>query len=451
MANKKYKLADNDYWATDGVYDFGQSKTQRQINSDNTTLRGTLPTNTDLNDVTTVGNYWLNATYSYTNMPDNRTYGLLQVIARTSTPASLMQIFFYSEYVDAANGTKLFVYKRMYSGSYWHNWTLEDSTTNKNAKYRSVGNSILTGAIWKNGSFNSMAVYDDSPYAVIASSLNIPKERVSHTMLSGSGILRDGGSGNFYDYIVTNQLDLTGCDYLVTMLWVGDMIYDIGSINSPAGTTSIGAAVVGVSNYVKTNYPNTRLILIGVPPCDTTIKGEEVFSGKFSNGYSIADCNEVMRQLSKKHHFVFVDWESLALSYNYQSQTDGNNVHANNGNTYRIFGEYLAQQIANSNISASVPSRYFSETASTTERTLHIPSAARIILTIMDSNLATCARYFVISYASGAVYTSPIANSSGITFDTSVNNKLKIITSARYLTIAWESLTGKIEDIYIET
>lgn len=34
MANKKYKLADNDYWATDGVYDFGQSKTQRQINAD---------------------------------------------------------------------------------------------------------------------------------------------------------------------------------------------------------------------------------------------------------------------------------------------------------------------------------------------------------------------------------------------------------------------------------
>lgn len=34
MANKKWKLSDGDLWATDGVYDFGQSKTQRQINSD---------------------------------------------------------------------------------------------------------------------------------------------------------------------------------------------------------------------------------------------------------------------------------------------------------------------------------------------------------------------------------------------------------------------------------
>ena len=44
MANKKYKLADNDYWASDGVYDFGQSKTQRQINAD------LIQADSDLND-----------------------------------------------------------------------------------------------------------------------------------------------------------------------------------------------------------------------------------------------------------------------------------------------------------------------------------------------------------------------------------------------------------------
>ena len=40
MANKKYKLANSDYWATDGVYDLGQSKTQRTINSDVNTKIG---------------------------------------------------------------------------------------------------------------------------------------------------------------------------------------------------------------------------------------------------------------------------------------------------------------------------------------------------------------------------------------------------------------------------
>lgn len=34
MANKKYKLTDGNYWATDGVYDFDQGKTQREVNSE---------------------------------------------------------------------------------------------------------------------------------------------------------------------------------------------------------------------------------------------------------------------------------------------------------------------------------------------------------------------------------------------------------------------------------
>ena len=34
MANKKYKLTDGNYWATDGVYDFDQTKTQREINGE---------------------------------------------------------------------------------------------------------------------------------------------------------------------------------------------------------------------------------------------------------------------------------------------------------------------------------------------------------------------------------------------------------------------------------
>lgn len=34
MANKKYKLTDGNMWATDGVYDFDQGKTQREVNSE---------------------------------------------------------------------------------------------------------------------------------------------------------------------------------------------------------------------------------------------------------------------------------------------------------------------------------------------------------------------------------------------------------------------------------
>ena len=46
MANKKYKLTDGNMWATDGIHDLGQNKTQRTINSEvNTALGGKAPTN----------------------------------------------------------------------------------------------------------------------------------------------------------------------------------------------------------------------------------------------------------------------------------------------------------------------------------------------------------------------------------------------------------------------
>jgi len=45
MANKKYKLTDGNMWATDGIHDFGQNKTQRTINSEvNSALGGKAPT-----------------------------------------------------------------------------------------------------------------------------------------------------------------------------------------------------------------------------------------------------------------------------------------------------------------------------------------------------------------------------------------------------------------------
>lgn len=54
MANKKYKLTDGNMWATDGVYDFGQNKTQRTINSD---LNDAINAILDQTDVGSTGGY----------------------------------------------------------------------------------------------------------------------------------------------------------------------------------------------------------------------------------------------------------------------------------------------------------------------------------------------------------------------------------------------------------
>ena len=144
MANKKYKLTDGNYWATDGIHDFGQNKTQREINaalvqadsdlsdaiSGQSPYRQTLPNNTDLDDVTTFGTYWVAGNYSYTNVPDNRPYGLLEVKKSSSSSNIAFQFFIYEANYSGAR--YLSFYYRLNSGGVWYPW------------YRIDGNAILS-------------------------------------------------------------------------------------------------------------------------------------------------------------------------------------------------------------------------------------------------------------------------------------------------------------------
>ena len=52
MANKKYKLANSDYWETSGVYDITEGKTQREVNA---SLKGSLNAITPLTTAPTNG------------------------------------------------------------------------------------------------------------------------------------------------------------------------------------------------------------------------------------------------------------------------------------------------------------------------------------------------------------------------------------------------------------
>ena len=230
------------------------------------------------------------------------------------------------------------------------NYTLkkinESGTINNKIKLRSVFNSILTGSVWINGTFNHLTDYDNSPYAIIANKLNVVKNNVVHTLISGGGMVSDIGNGNFYDYIVTNHLNLSGFDYLATMLWYADMnSLSIGTPTDTASSNTLAGKVVGIVDYLKTYYPTVKLILVGIPPCNTTISGDNVFTGNYPNGYNIKQCDALMHTLAEKYKFTFVDFESWFVSPYYHDYTDGNNVHFNNDKAYRVLGEYVAGAI----------------------------------------------------------------------------------------------------------
>lgn len=123
--------------------------------------------------------------------------------------------------------------------------------------------------------------------------------------------------------------------------------YEMGDENSVSGDGSLAGAVLDLLSYIKSVNGNCQLVLIGIPPVNTTIYGEFVFTGKYENNHSIGECNELMHTLSERERFVFIDWEGLDISYNYHDFTDGMNVHANNEVTYRIMGAYAGARVSN--------------------------------------------------------------------------------------------------------
>lgn len=184
MANKKYKLADNDYWASDGVYDFGQSKTQRQINSDlngaidyNSLIGlkwvgdGDLPNNTDLDTLFVNGWYTTGSNRTYINTPvPNDTYGqrIVVVCAYNNESATSYRHQFY------ANRTRGIYGHRCYASGRWTAW----NTYGTNLLSESFTPSAITaqgnykdGTTIRIGSYN-VAEYDNN------TSTKIPNENI---------------------------------------------------------------------------------------------------------------------------------------------------------------------------------------------------------------------------------------------------------------------------------
>lgn len=136
MANKKYKLTDGNYWATDGIHDFGQNKTQREINAalvqadsdlsgaitNGTLLNGmpqssmVIPGNADFNNYTTAGTYYVSSDSSagtMTNIPRGAS-GTLYVINRATGG--------YKTQLYCPTTSVLLIYIRQYNYGTWTDW-----------------------------------------------------------------------------------------------------------------------------------------------------------------------------------------------------------------------------------------------------------------------------------------------------------------------------------------
>lgn len=302
---------------------------------------GNFPSNSSLNDALSMSTYIVPEDSTISNRPDTRTGWLITL--------GLSEVFNIQYYIVNSNST--IYYRRKTSNTSYGIWNLlftpnVSIAQNPNTYWQSVGNSILTGSVWKNGSYSNLSAYYNSPYSVMANACAIPKANVSHHLMSDTGFMTPPSTGtmSFLDYIKTQ--DLSSFDILVTHFYTNDMSTPIGTINSSAGDGTLAGGVQELLSYINSNNKQLQLCIIGIPPVSYSIKNENVFTGTYPNGSSIHDLNILLKEMSEKYHFIFIDWEDLNLSYFYQDYTDGNNVHANNEKTYRIMGSYLAGRLS---------------------------------------------------------------------------------------------------------
>ena len=290
---------------------------------------GILEQKSDFNKLTIQSAYLCVAPIDYLNIP-LKVAGIVYTIG-TSTNAQQF-------YVTLANG---FIYyrNRNYLGN-WSDWKL-NTDKNANSKLYSIGNSILTGSVWVNGNFDHLSSYGNAPYSVVANAISIPEQNVTHRLISSTGFMYDAGNGSFLENI--KKVNLSPYDALLTHFYWQDMNanFPIGNENSISGDGSLAGGVLELLDYIKSSNSMCQLILVSVVPVSSEIYGENVFTGVYPNGSSIAQFDELMEKLANKHHFTFINWQDLNISYNYHDYTDGLNVHANNENTYRIMGAYL--------------------------------------------------------------------------------------------------------------
>ena len=256
MANKKYKLTDGNMWATDGIHDFGQNKTQREINAalvqadsdlsgaitNGTLLDGApsrvIPEYSDLNNYTTPGTYYIMSdadAVTIAHAPRSAS-GTLYVIARASGTGSTYKTQIY---LPTTSRPVLCIRTGGGSTIVWEQWQdiwLTDSFISGQPQWIIGSNSDLND-ITDPGSYY---ISSDAAATTIA---NMPRSA------SGSLHVISRGDSNYYAvqiYIPTTSYPITYYRLKSGTSWtswsvLGEIIVDTGTVTTSSnGTASLG-------------------------------------------------------------------------------------------------------------------------------------------------------------------------------------------------------------------
>lgn len=291
-------------------------------------------------------------------IPENAT-GLTIRIQRKNTTGTDLTINETVDYCIVSTEDKLYDFAKEAMGK-------DPNTLYTPGKVRSLGNSFSTGAVWHYDpslptplGFDHLVDYANSVYGQICMKLGVDQSNVDHTMLSSTGVVSPASAGADTFLSVIQRTDFTNYDYLITHFNATDFTnHQIGTVEADGTGDTLCDAVVKIINSLNTSNGKCKLIILSVPPysANPATSGNNVFTGLWRNtagtiSHSIDDLDEVMCQLARKLHFVYVTWQDLAISYHYTDYmamapgTTSGIYHANDDSVYRALGEYAGLQV----------------------------------------------------------------------------------------------------------
>lgn len=246
------------------------------------------------------------------------------------------------------------------------------------------GSSTMVGSVWTLNETTgtvSLSHYPSdwgfAPYSVIAKKLGITKENVNNNILhSSTGLLYAPAApstgepetvGSFIDNIMGNSSlgidapDLKGYDYLLTMCSVNDLRYFLLDTEEPHIGMTIKEGVITLINYLRSNYPFCRLIIVSAFPSPERFAADGsidpiTYEWQYDSDNTIiqtvAQLDALMHELADDYGFKYIDWQNWAGTKYWQKYTGGdyngrkiNNPHFNNEKSYRSAGLYLAEHV----------------------------------------------------------------------------------------------------------
>lgn len=230
----------------------------------------------------------------------------------------------------------------------WQKLHQEEQSTiaNEKAKMYSIGNSILTGSVWTDDSYDHLAAYQNSPYGCVADAIGIPEENETHVLISSTGILYDAGNDNFLTRI--QGTDLSGYDVVLTHFWYTDIEkFDVGTVEDTGSDTCCGA-VYQMLAKVRGDNPSGQLIVCAPFPVSTEDRGytDTVFTRTRKNSVSYEEFDTLMESMAEKYRFIYISHQEFEPFYHWADFVDTNNVHACEEKTYRAMGAYLGARAA---------------------------------------------------------------------------------------------------------